>query len=381
MPSLPYGTWARPFVCSDRVNPNKFYAFADRTFYYSTNGGTSFTASAAAPNFPFDRVKIKAVPGYEGDVWAAGGATWDYYGLYHTTDGGQTFTKLANVQEADSVGFGKSITTGGYPAIYISGRVNNVRGIFRSTDTGATWVRINDDAHQYGKFGENCITGDPRVYGRVYVGTNGRGVIYGDINGGATIPTPTAPSALSASAAGTSIVNLSWTDNSNNETAFAIQRATDSAFTQNVFSASVGSNTTTYQFTNLTGGTTYYFRVAAANTGGLSAYTPTASATTQPPVTQPPAAPTNLAAPSTTANSVTLTWVDNANNESGFIIERAKDAAFTNSFATSSAPANATGATVGGLTNITTYYFRVKATNVIGDSAYTNTVSTTTKRR
>jgi hypothetical protein len=44
---------------------------------------------------------------------------------------------------------------------------------------GASWTRINDDTHQYGALG--AITGDPRVYGRVYVGTEGRGIVYGDI--------------------------------------------------------------------------------------------------------------------------------------------------------------------------------------------------------
>jgi hypothetical protein len=41
-------------------------------------------------------------------------------------------------------------------------------------------VRINDAQHQWGNRFE-CIAGDPRIYGRVYVGTNGRGILYGDI--------------------------------------------------------------------------------------------------------------------------------------------------------------------------------------------------------
>jgi xyloglucan-specific exo-beta-1,4-glucanase len=58
--------------------------------------------------------------------------------------------------------------------------VRGVRGIFRSDDKGRTWTRVNDDDHQYAWTGA-AITGDPRVYGRVYVATNGRGVIVGDL--------------------------------------------------------------------------------------------------------------------------------------------------------------------------------------------------------
>ncbi len=51
-------------------------------------------------------------------------------------------------------------------------------GFFRSDDAWATWVRLNDDQHQFGFCG--IITGDPRVYGRVYIGTGGRGIVYGE---------------------------------------------------------------------------------------------------------------------------------------------------------------------------------------------------------
>jgi hypothetical protein len=51
-------------------------------------------------------------------------------------------------------------------------------GFYRSTDGGTTWVQINDSAHQYGDV--TIIIGDPRIFGRVYLGTQGRGIIYGD---------------------------------------------------------------------------------------------------------------------------------------------------------------------------------------------------------
>jgi hypothetical protein len=51
-------------------------------------------------------------------------------------------------------------------------------------------VRINDDQHQFAST-NSAITGDPRIYGRVYVGTNGYGIVYGDIAGTTPTNTPT----------------------------------------------------------------------------------------------------------------------------------------------------------------------------------------------
>jgi large repetitive protein len=55
-----------------------------------------------------------------------------------------------------------------------------VTGIFSSTDKGATWTRVNDDAHQYGGPGNGqFVQGDMNTYGRVYMSTAGRGIAYG----------------------------------------------------------------------------------------------------------------------------------------------------------------------------------------------------------
>ncbi|MFI2436969.1 cellulose binding domain-containing protein [Streptomyces sp. NPDC018693] len=173
------GIPAGAIVESDRVDPRTFYGFKSGQFYVSTDGGATFTASAATGLPSGDSVRFKALPGTKGDIWLAGGARDGAYGLWHSTDSGATFTKLSNVQEADAVGFGKAAAGASYQTLYTSAKIGGVRGIFRSTDKGATWTRINDDAHQWGWTGA-AITGDPRVYGRVYVATNGRGVIYGD---------------------------------------------------------------------------------------------------------------------------------------------------------------------------------------------------------
>lgn len=168
-------------VESDRVDPLTFYGFSAGTFHASTDGGLTFTARATG--LPAKgNVRFKAVPGRKGDIWLAGGAPDAAYGLWHSTDGGATFTRTAGVEQADTIGFGKAAPGATYPTLYTSAKIGGVRGIFRSTDAGASWVRINDDAHRWGWTG-GAITGDPRVYGRVYVSTNGRGIIYGDTAG------------------------------------------------------------------------------------------------------------------------------------------------------------------------------------------------------
>ncbi|GAA3986647.1 cellulose binding domain-containing protein [Streptomyces plumbiresistens] len=185
------GIPAGAIVESDRVDPKTFYGFKSGKFYVSSDGGATFTASSAMGLPAGDSVRFKALPGTKGDVWLAGGASDGAYGLWHSTDGGATFAKLSGVEQADTIGFGKAATGASYQTLFTSAKIGGVRGIFRSTDKGATWTRVNDDAHQWGWTGET-ITGDPRVYGRVYVATNGRGVIYGDSSdaGGGTDPGP-----------------------------------------------------------------------------------------------------------------------------------------------------------------------------------------------
>jgi xyloglucan-specific exo-beta-1,4-glucanase len=176
------GVPASASVRSDRVNPLKFYAFANGVFYISTDGGQTFAATAANNLPPAGAsAQFKATPGHEGDIWLAGGSTTTVYGIWHSLDGGNTFSKLSNVDAASTIGFGKSAPFLKYPALYSSAEVHGVWGIYRSDTAGLIWIRVNDDRHQYALTNQT-ITGDPRIYGRVYFGTNGRGIIYGDPN-------------------------------------------------------------------------------------------------------------------------------------------------------------------------------------------------------
>jgi hypothetical protein len=94
-------------------------------------------------------------------------------------------------------------------------------------------------------------------------------------------PTPAAPSNLVATAVSSSEIDLSWTDNSDNETEFQIERSTDGGLTFTQI-ATVGPSVTTYFDTGLTAATMYSYRVRASNLTGDSDYSNTATAVTLP---------------------------------------------------------------------------------------------------
>ena len=110
------------------------------------------------------------------------------------------------------------------------------------------------------------------------VATGGRLNAFKAVSGAAMSP----PSGLIATAASSSQINLSWTDNSSTETGFRIERSSSSAgpYTQ---IATVGAGVITYSNTGISSSTTYYYRIRAYNTNGNSAPTSVASATTSAP--------------------------------------------------------------------------------------------------
>lgn len=165
---------ARPVA--DTVDANRFYGYQDGAFVASTDGGRTFAVTAQLPKEGSELVR--AAPGRAGDVWVA----LKNGGLARSLDAGTTFGMLKDVTYAGAVGFGKAEREGAYPAVYIWGTVDGLRGIWRSTDEGVNWVRINDDAHQYGGPADGrFVAGDMNVFGRVYMSSAGRGIVYGEI--------------------------------------------------------------------------------------------------------------------------------------------------------------------------------------------------------
>ena len=181
-------------VVADRVNPKRFYGIAlfDGKLFESTDGAAHFTERPLVlqgglprrggsgddnrTNRGDDRGgqdRIYATPEHEGDLWLAA-----YDGLHHSPGAGKDFARIPGVEQIHAFGFGKAAPRAKLAALYLVGTVQGQRGFFRSTDAGASWLRINDDQHQWGLVLH--ISGDPKKFGRVYVGTHGRGTFYGD---------------------------------------------------------------------------------------------------------------------------------------------------------------------------------------------------------
>ena len=183
---------------ADKENPQLFYAVdvVNRHLYVSEDSGVTFREDSLLlrgqrPMWPGQRRmpqargdnrggqdRVYATPGHEHDLWIPA-----YDGLYHLDlKAGNPSPHLceafSQVRTIYGFGFGKGLTVA-YPSLYIIGIVNGEYGFFRSDDAAQSWVRINDDQHQYGLVLH--IIGDMQEYGRVYVGTHGRGIITGQM--------------------------------------------------------------------------------------------------------------------------------------------------------------------------------------------------------
>lgn len=190
----PAGLPADARAVADKVSPLVWYAVDYRggKLFISRDGAHSFRplpATGLPANLWDPRVQSRETPPFlvaradkAAELWLLSNGHF-----YRSMDSGQTFAALhpTGPDLTDMVfvtfGLGKPAPGSSAPAVYAFG-VNFKQmfgGLYRSIDGGETWTRINDDAHQWG-LRYRVITGDPRIFGRVYVGTDGRGIFYGD---------------------------------------------------------------------------------------------------------------------------------------------------------------------------------------------------------
>jgi hypothetical protein len=162
-------------VAADRFEAARWYAFdpSGGKLFTSGDGGVSFVEAggvgAIGGRFHGD---LLASPLNSGVVYFAAAGN----GLVRWADG--KIVRLAGVDNAVAGGLGAPAPGQGVPALFVSGVVDGVDGLFRSDDEGGHWLRIDDARHRFGSL--RMMTGDARVHGRVYLATGGRGIIYGE---------------------------------------------------------------------------------------------------------------------------------------------------------------------------------------------------------
>jgi hypothetical protein len=209
-----------------------------------------------------------------------------------------------------------------------------------------------------------------------FVGVTGHFSTFAVVVASPTTPPTTQPPAAPSTLVGALWVGpkvvLGFWDNATNETGFVVERAVNSgAFTTlATLGAKAGRGLVAYTDAAVTPGNSYVYRVKAVKGASGSGYSNTARVSV-PAVPAAPSVVTVTAVRAGTGDQVTLNWRDNANNELGFVIQRASNAAFTSGVSTYAAGAN-TARFQQSVKRGVAYYYRIQANNLGGASAWVN---------
>ncbi|MGN1157563.1 MAG: endoglucanase [Agathobacter sp.] len=189
---------------SDRINSQLFYGFGEKgQLYVSCDGGTSFyekqpivqkaeyvDSISVFPDVNFGKIdtvnktEVRGVAGTEGVFYMALAheGLWKYQYIREKDE--IICTKLTD--EADScfrMGLGIGRAGGSYikepKAVYLCGIIEGEYGLYRTLDDGKSFERLNDAHQMYGEI--NSIDGDKRKFGRFFLATGSRGVLYGEM--------------------------------------------------------------------------------------------------------------------------------------------------------------------------------------------------------
>ncbi len=162
-------------------------------------------------------------------------------------------------------------------------------------------------------------------------------------------------------------VLISWIDNADNEDNFELERKIGSGSFNLLESvgSSPGISSTITRSDFVGSGQTYSYRVRACNSAGCSPYAGPAG------IAIPESPPTGLIA-SNFGNTVSLSWIDSAQNEAGYVVERRTS---SSAFVVVANIAQNSQSYTEVISTPGTYEYRVKATNLfVGDSAYSSSV-------
>ena len=175
---------------SDRVDPEYFYGFDERGhIYISKDSGDSFyERKEALPEFDMAKIDCADKSSIRGECGRMGCfyISLSDKGLWKLYYDAQADSVLLNRLSKDrdiiyNIGLGLGREDGEYytepKAIYMNGKIDGVYGFYRTFDDMKTCERINDDSQMFGDI--NCIEGDKNVFGRFFIGSGSRGVLYG----------------------------------------------------------------------------------------------------------------------------------------------------------------------------------------------------------
>jgi photosystem II stability/assembly factor-like uncharacterized protein len=169
--------WNQP-LAADRVDSNMFYLHDSTSgkFYRSTDGGLTWRATGALLTSTGWQ-KVEAIYNTAHNVWISLG--WN--GLWRSTDAGKTFARIPNVR-SQLHAFGAPAPGSSTPTLFVYGWLyDTIQGIFRSDDLGKSWMRLDTPEQPVGD-APTTMAADRRVFGRAYIGTSGRGILYASLS-------------------------------------------------------------------------------------------------------------------------------------------------------------------------------------------------------
>ncbi|KAH7635243.1 hypothetical protein B0T09DRAFT_379068 [Sordaria sp. MPI-SDFR-AT-0083] len=179
--SLPSGA----VIASNKRNNTVFYAGSTTgTFYRSVDTGATFTAVSGALGSAKSVRDIVAHPTIAGELYISTDV-----GIFRSTNFGVSFTQFSSVTNTQSISLGVGSASGSWN-LYAFGTGANGNKLYASTDAGATWSDVQG-SQGFGSISANKVVGSGNVAGQVYVGTNGRGVLYAQVSVSGTAPVTT----------------------------------------------------------------------------------------------------------------------------------------------------------------------------------------------
>lgn len=181
-------------VFSDRTGNDLFYGFGGASeIYVSRDGGKNFYQKQPEETFPIcdfgyidtaNKTEVRGEGGKSGVFYMALGDAGLYKFCYDTGTDEIHVKRLTDAKDAcyrmglGVIGEGREYLTE-EKAIYFCGRLDGEYGFYRTLDEGKSYERLNRENQMYGEI--NSIDGDKRKFGRFFLATGSRGVLYGEM--------------------------------------------------------------------------------------------------------------------------------------------------------------------------------------------------------